>query len=372
MRLLINTASCARGGSVQVAKSFLEETKSFDRHEYGVILGPSLSDIDTTSFPENFKFYYQSVRPSQKIIRSLVGDTFSQIEDDFRPDCVFTTSGPSYWKSRAPHLIGYNLPHYIYPESPFFDRIGLREKIIWGCKKRVIGFYYRRDADAVVVQTKDVAQRLENWVRSKRSFVVSNTCGAQYFTGNYPPISLPYRKPGEKRLLCFSAYYKHKNFEMIRDLIILLDRSGDQRIRFVLTIAESDFDLIFGDLGTERIINLGPVNPAQGPSLYQQVDCLFLPTLLECFSASYVESMAMKCPIITSDLGFARSICGDAALYFDPDDPKDALSAIKAVLDDASAMNGLKEHGKRLLPSFNSAQERAKSYLEICQELAGR
>ncbi len=45
-----------------------------------------------------------------------------------------------------------------------------------------------------------------------------------------------------------------------------------------------------------------------------------MPTLLECFSASYLEAMYMKKIIFTSDLPFAHTVCKDAAFYFAPHD----------------------------------------------------
>ena len=55
---------------------------------------------------------------------------------------------------------------------------------------------------------------------------------------------------------------------------------------------------------------------------------MFLPTFLECFSASYAEAMLMKKPIITSNLGFAQNVCKDAAVYFDPCNPEDIIDKI--------------------------------------------
>lgn len=55
---------------------------------------------------------------------------------------------------------------------------------------------------------------------------------------------------------------------------------------------------------------------------------MFLPTLLECFSASYPEAGFMKVPIFTSDLSFAKTICGEGAFYFNPMDCKNIASVI--------------------------------------------
>jgi len=119
------------------------------------------------------------------------------------------------------------------------------------------------------------------------------------------------------------------------------------------------------------VMNTGPVQPDECPSLYRECDAMFLPTLLECFSASYPEAMAMEKPILTTDMGFARSICGNAALYFKPADPEDAVKKIHTLINDKQLRNSLVEQGKKQLQTFDTPTERAEKYLSICEGLIG-
>jgi glycosyltransferase involved in cell wall biosynthesis len=52
-------------------------------------------------------------------------------------------------------------------------------------------------------------------------------------------------------------------------------------------------------------------------------------------------------PIITSDLDFAREICGEAAEYFDPLDPESIFTAIARVRDDSGRRDQLVAAGKK-------------------------
>ena len=45
MIILINTASTYKGGSVQVAQSFLEECKNVPEHEFHVVLGEMIATL---------------------------------------------------------------------------------------------------------------------------------------------------------------------------------------------------------------------------------------------------------------------------------------------------------------------------------------
>ena len=120
MRLLINTATTNKGGGVQVAKSFIEECKELNKHEYFVVLGENISkSINKDSFPENFTFYETPFRPATKVFSWSSHNFFLKIiEKECKPDVVFTSTGPSYWRPKVKHVIGYNLPHYIYSDSP--------------------------------------------------------------------------------------------------------------------------------------------------------------------------------------------------------------------------------------------------------------
>ena len=375
MRLLINTASVWKGGSVQVATSFLQECCRFENHAFGVVLGPGPSrSIREEDFPENFRFFRLAYRPAERVVSLRRSSTdLKKIESEFKPDVVFTTSGPSYWRPRAPHLMGFNLPHHLYPDSPYFTRVlGLRQRLRWRAKSMHIHHYTRGFADAWVAQTDDVNARLRRWIPSDSVYTVANTISGAYafaLQEDVPesPASTGDRK--EFRLLVLSSYYPHKNLEILNDVIAQLREREIHDIRFTMTLPERDFERTIAQDNRAWVQNLGPQQPEECPRLYLESDAVFLPTLLECFSANYVEAMAMRRPIVTTNLGFARTVCGHAALYFEPLDSVDALEKILELRRDGSLKQRLVEAGRRELTRFGSATERASAYLDICQQL---
>ncbi len=372
MILLINTASTYKGGSIQVAKSFLDECKQFKENEYHVVLGTSMAGtIATASFPENFTFYTINFRPATRVFSLKSTSSFlKEIEFKSKPDVVFTTSGPAYWRPIAPHVVGYNLPHYVYPDSPFWSTLSLTKRVKWKFKQQVIRHFFKNDADNYVVQTDDINIRLRKFLQTNNVDTVSNTCNGYYFHPHPTPAKLPEKEEHEFRLLTLSAWYPHKHLNIIPDVIEMLDDDLKRRIRFVLTLPEDDFKAHFPTRYRRNIVNVKPVKIEEGPALYQECDALFLPTLLECFSASYAEAMAMEKPILTSDLGFARTVCQDAALYFDPMNPADIAQTITSLVQSGKSQKALVEKGKKRLTSFGSARSRAEQYLRICKKIA--
>ena len=96
---------------------------------------------------------------------------------------------------------------------------------------------------------------------------------------------------------------------------------------------------------------------------------MFLPTLVESFSANYPEAMKMEVPILTSNLPFATSLCGNAALYFNPLSASDIGETILQLANSRDMQQQLIHNGKEKLLSFPTAQQRAQQYISICEKL---
>lgn len=367
MKLIVNLSNNLGGGGLQVALSFLSECSYFGQHEYHVFVSPNVArQIDRSEFGTNFFFYDIPSAPFWKLGRIL-----SPLEQQIRPDVVFTVFGPSYWRPKAKHLEGFARGYWLYQKSAFFRKMNLFWNISYHLQKTIKSFFFKREADAYVVETEDANKRLRVLFDTSCVYTVSNTCGIQYTRSESFEAKLPEKRPCEFRLLTLSAYYPHKNLEIIPHVIDALgDNTPGKSVQFVLTLKAEDYQRIIPRPYRTRVYNVGPVPAKEGPSLYKECDAMFLPTLLECFSASYPEAMATQRPILTSDLDFAHSICDDAALYFNPSDASDAAESIIKLVENTSLRQNLIEKGARRLAVFPTARQRAECYLDLCSMLA--
>lgn len=371
MRLLINTSLLRFGGAVQVALSFIHECRQYDQHEYHVVIGPGVDvALDPAHFSDNFHFHHKSFGVIKLHKLPRIQREMTEIEQQVRPDCVVTTAGPAYWRSAAPHLIGFNRPLFIYPESPYITQMSWRQKLALNAQRHLHCHLYRRDADALIVQTNDVNERVRRLLRADHVFTVTNNHSGWFDQAEEYPFRLPAERSDTFRFLTLSSYYPHKNLEVIPRVIEALPDSLRARVEFVLTLTEAQYRERIGAEVPYQVRLTGPVPPPECPSLYRECDAMFLPTLAECFSASYPEAMKMGKPIITTDLGFARSICQDAALYFEPCNAESAAAAIAQLVDDSGLQVALAEKGRNRLTAFDSAAERADKILTICENLA--
>ena len=370
-KILINASTLSGTGVCQVATSFIYECRIYVNIHFHVFLSNAMArNINPSDFGDNFHFYFIHSHPIYGIKGYFEKRRMQKLEKKIRPNCVFSVFGPSCWTPQAPHLMGYAYAHYVYPESPLFQMMSYKEYITRYILGKIHRYFLKRNGHFYVCETEDVSNRLSNFLNVERGniYTVGNSCN-HYFKQFVPSLNniLPQATTDEFRFLSLCSPYKHKNLSILNKIIPLLLKSQLKRdFKFVVTMDLVAYNKIFTDLSKEKIINVGVLAPNECPQIYSECDALFSPTLLECFSANYPEAMFMKKPILTSDLSFATTVCGDAALYFNPMDPNDIANKIRELITNQSLYNNLVNRGAVRLDSFETPQKRAQKYLEIC------
>ncbi len=375
MKIIINTSTLSGTGVTQVSVSFLYECIEISDNEYHVFLSKTvLNQIKITDFPKNFKFYIFKKHPLNLFYGFTIRNRLRTLSNKINPNCVFSIFGPSWWTPKYPHLIGYAYPHYVYPESPFFNIIPLYDRLLIFLKKIIHVFFLKRNGKYFVCETKDVTKRLHKLlkVNINNIFTVSNTYN-NYFTkiNHFNTIKIPTINTNDFILLSLCSFEKHKNLIILNEVIPLLNKIDiNNNIKFILTIDKNLYEKNFHPIAKKSIINLGRIDVKECPELYEISDVVFLPTLLECFTANYPEAMVMNKPILTSNLTFAKEICQEAAYYFDPINPVDIVNKILDIKNNHNLRINLISLGKSRLKNFNSAQERAMEYLTILNNIS--
>lgn len=371
MNLIINTTTLSGTGVTQVAVSFIYECIAFTENTYHIFLSQVVSkEIDINDFPDNFHFYQFDGHPLYGIKGISIRKRLRQLESIIKPDVVFSVFGPACWTPKSKHITGFANSYYVYPESPFFKIIPLKDSFRIRLMKLAHRFFLRRNGKYFICETEDMSERLSTFLKVKKDniFTVSNTYNKYFETyqrGALSPL-LPKATNKEYRFISLASFDIHKNLTILNKVIpLLIKQNIEIDIKFVLTIDPIIYEKNFSDEAKTKIINLGRIDVKQCPQLYSECNALFLPTLIESFSANYPEAMKMEIPIITSDYSFARSICEDAALYFNALDPEDIVKKILQIVNDKFVANQLISSGKIRLLEFGNAKIRAKKYLNI-------
>lgn len=372
-KILINLSNLKMGGALQVAYSFLIELLNLNIEAYELYVVLS-KELDNELFDEDINIFKKinvfrlNNQPAFGLKGLKARRELDQIEHSIKPSCVFSVFGPTYWRPKSKHISGFAAGWTINPDSVAFSVLSFKGRIKKKLQNRIKLTSSLYETDIFIVETAIVKHRLNRYgkVDLKKIHVVGNTYGSQY---NHIDNILDYKLPprlsdNEFRLITISANYPHKNLIILRE-IAKIYKERAMEVKFFITISAREYNSLFKGF-EDYIHNLGPVKVKDCPQIYKQCDALFLPTLLESFTASYVEAMIMKLPILTSDLDFARYLCGPAALYFNPFDGNDIVEKIELIKNDKILCNKLINLGSLKLKDYPTAKERASMYLSIC------
>lgn len=369
MKIIINTSNLKTGGALQVAISFIYECINFTENEYHVFLSPSMEkEVEQNKFPNNFIFYIFD-NPSRFILFDKTIKLLHDAEAEIKSDCVFSVFGPTYWKPKSKHIMGFANGLYLYGDLPYIKNIPFFEKLKFNLKKLYHQFLLKNNADLYIVQTEDMKNRFSKFINKPLEIihVVSSKYHSIFKNEIYDLNLLPQKNTNEFWFVCISAFYPHKKLEIINDLVKVI-KQQNLNIKFILTLSDIIIENKFKD-SKEFIINLGPVKLEQCPYIYSKADALFLPTLVESFTASYPEAMIMKKPILTSNYSFATSVCKDAALYFDPYDIEDIMRQVTKIYFDKELYQTIALKALSIVEELPSSRERAEKYLNLCKEI---
>lgn len=267
---------------------------------------------------------------------------------------------------RIKQLFLFDWPYAVYPESLVWSKMDFFELIYRKVKLSLFKRYIRYPI-SIYAQTDSVKKRLENLYQLNNLSIIPNAVSLDNFDGGtFKDFGLP---PDRFKFLCLCKYYVHKNLEVLVPVARLI-RLYNLPFSIIITLeknhhkrAENLLSLISREGLHEIIINVGEVHMKHIPSLYKQSNALLLPTQLESFSGTYVEAMYHHKPIFTSDIDFARDVCGDAAIYFDPEDPKSILNELMKISDNSLIENLIQSSSIRLT-SFLTWEDVSNKVLE--------
>lgn len=361
-KVLIDTTILNAGGGIQVAQSFINDLRELESTYEFYILSVSrvLEGIRYQEFPENFHFEQIPKLLERKIF--LKAHFTLRFEAKIKPDVIFTIFGPSYHRSRCPKIVGFALPYMVYPQSPYFDKISRHEKL----KLKLMGtakiWFFKKFSDQIITETASAAEVLRKLVPGKPVDVVPNTLNTIFLNpDNWREISV--RKSGFN-IMCLSANYPHKNLGIIPSTVKYLKKHlGHDDFCIHISAGRKEFQYDADTLKNVEFLGRVPLECL--PSLFRQMDVLLHPTLLEVFSTTYLEAMFMGVPIVTSDLPFAKDVCGKAALYADPAIDTDFAKNIVALYNDSALKSRIVSLGLEQVTGFGTSMGRTRSYLNI-------
>lgn len=288
-----------------------------------------------------------------------------------RIDAVFNF-GDIVLPVNAPQVYFFDWSYAVYPDSVAWTRMNRVSYLQRRLKYHIIRFALKY-ATLTIAQTPTMAERLKTLYGLERVVTVPTPVTLASTHQNAPrDFGLP---TSRILLLCLANYAPHKNLEILTPLARLL-RERDLDFTIVTTLdpdrskaARKLLAAIEQEHLADYLINVGYVDPAYVPALFDQCHALLLPTLLESYGLPFVEAMFYERTIITSDFDFTRDVCREAAFYFDPLDVKSIADAISQAFADEARRQKKIALGKKLVSEINDWQGAFRQYQDCLQQV---
>jgi glycosyltransferase involved in cell wall biosynthesis len=263
----------------------------------------------------------------------------------------------------------FDWPYAVYPNSIVWSKMSFKD---WLTRKIKL-FIFKKNlhfVNQMIAQNEAIRKRLFKYYNIKNIKIVNNSVSLDNLKKSKENTK-SFNLPKGTKLLYLTHYYPHKNLEVLLPLANLIKSKGLE-YKIIITIENDHSRKAYELLNkieslnlNDIIINIGSVDMKNVPSLYQQCHGLLMPTLLESFSGTYVEAMYHGLPILTSDLDFAKVVCENSAIYFNPLDENDIFEKILKVFTNNKLKKEMIEAGGRQLKKLSTWDEAYSNYQNI-------
>lgn len=309
-------------------------------------------------------------KKSRSYIRTIVKDN--------NITAVYTMAGPAYVDFSCLHVQGISNPYITHARiKDILSFLSIRK-----CVKLLFHVLYQSfwalKADYFFFQTNSSKEGFMGrfGVKESRCFVIPNALDTERFQESVN-LESELAKNVKPRfvILCPAAPYLHKGLQLIPSIaksMIDIDKSLLFEFRLTIPSESTLFKTILSEaklLGVEGLITTNNgFSYADAPLVYSEADAVFIPSLIETFSATYLEALAKGKPLIVADRSFAREVCGDSAIYTEPLDKESCAQVLLSVVNEEI----LEAHSKAALETSITQLERARLIKKHLKTLVDR
>jgi glycosyltransferase involved in cell wall biosynthesis len=176
--------------------------------------------------------------------------------------------------------------------------------------------------------------------------------------GSLAPARRPY-------VLCIGRMLKYKNLDLLLRLAPELDAIGVD-----LWMAGDVVSTSIAAAGPwpENLRLLGRISDDDFAQALSGAEAFLLPSRIEGFGLPAVEAMASGCPVVASTSPCLPEVCGDAALYADPDDVGAWIAGVARLLKEPTLRRRQVALGHTRAATY-SWRRVAEQYLELMWQI---
>ena len=336
-------------------------SKEFDEKVKGMENGLDANHYFIFHSQPNLKHYFSDKR----LIR--------QIETDVEPDVIYSILAPSYHRFKTVEVMrcanawavvgGVN--KYALSVTPLKYRVRYLVKA-W------ITRFLMRNTKYFVTQSEIAKNCILNTVNTSTEnvCVVSNVLSEKFQRTNVEKFTHE-----GFNMVYVSSPSVHKDYMLLPQVAsILISKYGMKDFKMHVTVPDycsSNFMKCLDDYHVQDyFVNHGFLGLEELIQNYLQCDMGLFPSLLETFSATLLEYMYFRLPIVASDLDFNKEVTGDAAIYFEPHNAEDFAQKIYQVYSNDSLRHILLDKAKKRLSYYKNNADKFSETVRFLREVA--
>lgn len=382
MRLFINALAASAGGGLTYIRNVLPHLEARTDLQVIVALSPGLRQEFRDC--RNIEFLEIEVSGVRRFWHEQI--TLPRLICDYRADALLSTGNFSVRKPGVPQMLLSR--NSIYTSADFYRDLQDRHEYRTWLDTHFRAVLAKRSilwADRTVAPSEFFAAELQRWTGKPIRAIYHGFDREAFFcdtTPLAPDVQEQLRRADRAvRLLFVSHYNYYRNFETLIRALPLLGRLLPFRtFRLFLTcklragenpgnyrpekVAQLVRALEVGDM----VIELGSIPYRQLHQLYRSANIYVTPAYTETFAHPLVEAMACGLPIVASDIGVHREVCGDAALYFQRFSAQELAARIAQLAETPALAPQLAEAGAMRVPAF-SWKRHVDELLTVASEL---
>jgi glycosyltransferase involved in cell wall biosynthesis len=361
--LLFNCTTNVVGGGMKNSAIFIKESLKSKNIEWKYAISKEVKNLlEVWDIPlgTNFKVFNESPARSKQAANEL-----KRFSIEAKVKLVYTMAGPAYINFPIYHVQGLSNGYLTHAGWSAFRLKGTLFHTFRYLAYVGYQFVFSRRANFFVFQTEEARKNYckRTFLRRIKTAVVSNAIDEELFAQLSEKSFKKTSKKKEVIIFCPGAPYAHKAFQFLPDIAYKLKEFCSLPYKFVVTLPEGLLlQQLWGratELGVERNFrNIGSYGYNDVVPLFEEADIVFVPSLLETFSASYLEAMASKKILVAADKRFARDVCGEAACYVNPLKPEASAQILARAIEEPESFQKQIEMGADVLKKFGNHEQR--------------
>ena len=363
--IFFNCTTNVVGGAIQNAVNFISNAIEDEEFKWLFLVSSEVNkELINIGIKDTYNIIEISPSPARnyKSRRRIIS-----IENELKPNLVFTMAGPAYVKFKSKHIMGLSNPYLTHADIKAFIE---GRNIIEIIRILAITLYQAINANKAnffIFQTKtsrDVFCKRFN-IDVKRTEIVPNAIGEIF---NSDSINLHRKDNNTFTIFCPAAAYSHKCLHLIpliaKELLNIIN--NNIKIKFILTIPyySSLWKKIHRISKKNNVLsiieNIGPFSYKDAPQLYCSSDIVFIPSILETFSTSYLEAMIVEKPLVVVNKPFSKEICGNYAEYINPCSIISSADKLKEIVEEYRYYSDKLKNGITILNKYGNQKKRFK------------